>query len=155
MRLNRQLLAVAALTPFAVAALAQPMSGGEAAKTRAQVRAETAAAVAAGQIPRGEGTPTAPQAFHSTGSRAAVRAQTLAAMAAGQIPRGEATPISSDVFVSTKTRAEVRAETRMAMRLGLIPHGEAPLRDATPSQAELIRLAGERARAADPRLASR
>lgn len=115
---------------------------------RAQLRAETAAAVAAGQIPRGELSLADLQAARPTSStltRAEVRAQTQLAMARGEIVHGEMGP-RIETFTPAKSRAEVNAETRMAMRLQLIPRGETPMHDATAYELELIRLAGERAR---------
>jgi hypothetical protein len=158
MQFSTKLLALALSATFGAAALAQgtmPDSTIDAATKRALVRADAAAAVAAGQIPRGEGSPMYPTPFRSALARGDVRADTVAAMAAGQIPRGERGTLIADTFVAQKTRAEVGAETVVAMRLGLIPRGEAPARQPTAAEVELIRLAGERARAADPRLAAR
>jgi hypothetical protein len=125
--------------------------------SRAQVRAETAAAVAAGDIPRGEGTPGYPRAatVESTRARADVRAETTAAVREGLIARGEQQQPEAQVFVAAKSRAEVKAETLAAMRMGLIPRGEAPARDATVAELEQIRLAGERARNASTAVAAR
>lgn len=151
MRLTRKLLALATLGAVAGAASAQTLVSEPGMPTstpiaRADVRAATAAAVAAGQIPRGEGLPIYPSHFESTRSRASVQSETIAAVAAGQIARGDAPAAVSD-FRALKTRAEVRAETLAAMRLNLIPRGDAPQRQATPAELERIRMAGERARA--------
>ena len=117
---------------------------------RAQVRAETAAAVAAGEIIRGEGASgrTDGANIHSTRAHSEVRAETVAAVREGRIATGEQQPVDAQVFVSTETRAEVNAETRAAMRLGLMPRGQLPARDATAAEVEQIRLAGQRARSA-------
>jgi hypothetical protein len=112
------------------------------------VRAETAAAVAAGTIPRGEAPSTnvPGQGFNSLRSRADVNAEAVVAVREGRIARGDQTFVEAPVFVASRTRAEVKAETLAAIRLGLIPHGELASRDATPAENEQIRLAGERAR---------
>jgi hypothetical protein len=125
--------------------------------SRSQVRAETAAAVAAGAIARGEATPDYPRATGgvSARSRAEVRAETVAAVQHGEIARGEQSIIDAGPFIAQKTRAEVKAETLTAMHLGLIPRGDAPARDATVAELEQIRLAGERARSAATTLAAR
>jgi hypothetical protein len=151
MQINRQtkLWVLLAATVATTSALAEgPVS-------RAQVRAETAAAVAAGEIARGEGTPNEPRGGNivSTRARADVRAETVSAVREGRIARGEQQPFDAQVFVATKTRPEVKAETLVAMRLGLIPRGEAPARDATVAELEQIRVAGERARNASTTVA--
>lgn len=118
---SRKLLTVALLGGLCAGAMAQ-----SAPLDRAQVGAGTAAAVAAGQIPRGELSladllPT--QGAGPVRPRASVRAEALAAEKSGQIPHGEA-DYAVAPFVSTRTRADVRAETRAAIRQHLIPHGE-------------------------------
>jgi len=144
MQINRQ----SKLWVLLTAAVATTSALAEAPVSRAQVRAETAAAVAAGEIVRGEGTPGYPRAvgIHSTRTHSDVRAETVAAVREGRIPRGEQQQFDAQVFVSTKTRPEVNAETLVAMRLGLIPRGQLPARDATVAELEQIRVAGERAR---------
>lgn len=148
----RSLFVLALLSGLSAAAFAQSDR-----VDRAQLRAQTAAAVAAGQIPRGELSLADLQAAvpaSSTLTRAEVRVQTLLAMARGEIAYGESGP-SVAPFSPVKTRAEVNAETRMSMRLQLIPRGEAPAREATAHELELIRLAGERARHALHNVAAR
>jgi hypothetical protein len=143
MAARRSLLALALIGGIGAGAAAQPV-----AVDRARVRGEAAVAVATGSIPRGElswADRVAPVAGAGR-SRAEVRTQTLAAMAQGLIPRGES-DAPAVPFESTRSRAEVKAETRVAVQLQLIPRGEAPARDATARELELIRLAGERARA--------
>ena len=102
------------------------------------------AAVAAGEIPRGEapfGDLRPPQSLRA---RSDVKRETAAAVARGEIPRGEGDGYRGQQIVSVKSRLEVRAETREAMRLRLIPRGELnPV--ATEAQLEQVRLAGERA----------
>ena len=127
-----------------MAAVLAATTGGALAQSvdRAQVSAEAAAAVQAGQIPRGELSlaDLQPASVASERSRDEVRSETLAAMAAGQIPRGELGAPEPE-FKSTKTRSEVDAETRMAMQLDLIPRGEAPLPFATQGAGDSIRVA--------------
>jgi hypothetical protein len=152
MTVHRNLLTLAVLGASALSALAQ---GHGNAVSRGQVRAEAAAALAAGQIPRGELAPVSAALSREGGaSRAQIRSETVAAVVAGDIGRGE---IGYEVpsFESIKTRAEVRAETRMALQLGLVPRGEAPARQASAFELEQIRLAGQRAREAAQQLASR
>ena len=138
----------------AVAFGAQAQTSIDSAQLRAKNRAEVAAAVAAGQIPRGEqpfGDLSTPQ---STRARTDVKREAAQAVARGEIPRGEGTGYLSEPGVSVKSRLEVRAETREAMRLGLIPRGEQTV-VATESQLEQVRLAGERALEHSRALASR
>ena len=120
----------------------------------AQRRAEVRAAVAAGEIPRGElpfGDVRPPQSLRP---RVDVKRETATAVARGEIPRGEGNGSQPESFVSVKSRLEVRAETREAMRLGLIPRGE---QNPVPTEAQLeqVRLAGERALAMSRALAAR
>jgi Domain of unknown function (DUF4148) len=152
MSVHRNLLAVAVLSASTLTALAQ---GHGDAVSRGQVRAEAAAAVAAGQIPRGELAPISAASTRAGGAwRAQIRSETVAAVAAGGIGRGEIGS-AAPPFESIKQRAEVRAETRMALQLGLVPRGEAPAREASTSELEQIRLAGQRARGSARQLASR
>jgi hypothetical protein len=138
----------------AVALSAQAQTPLDPAQSRAKQRAEVRAAVAAGQIPRGEmpfGDVRPPQSLRT---RLDVKRETVAAVARGEIPRGEGAGHMTEPFVSVKSRVEVRAETREAMRLGLIPRGE---HNPVPTEAQLeqVRLAGERALAMSRALAAR
>jgi len=144
MQINRQ----SKLWVLLTAAVATTSALAEGPVSRAQVRAETAVAVAAGEIIRGEGVAGRPGGanIHSTRAQSEVRAETVAAVREGRIATGEQHQFDAQVFVSTETRAEVNAETRAAMRLGLMPRGQLPARDATPAELEQIRMAGERAR---------
>lgn len=139
----------------ALGAAAPVLAAPDGAVSRAQVRAEAAAAVAAGTIPRGEATPDYPRAAPSTRARDDVRAETLAAVRQGLIPRGDQPLAEAPAIGEPRAREEVKAETRVAMRLGLIPRGDAPAREATDAEREQIRLAGERARAARLALSAR
>jgi hypothetical protein len=152
MRTHSSLSVLALLGAFALGAQAQ--THVDPAQQRAKVRAEAAAAVAAGQTPRGEapfgdfGTPVSERA------RTDVKREARIALAHGDIVQGEGSSFRSEPFVSVKSRLEVRAETREAMRLGLIPRGEInPV--ATEAQAEQVRLAGERALAQSRAIATR
>jgi hypothetical protein len=100
----------------------------------------------AGIIPNGEAAPDHPQPFVPSVVRSDVRADARRAARSGLIAAGEAALSKQPEFVAAKSRAEVKAETRMAMHLGLIPVGEGPGRTPTPSEDELIRLAGLHAR---------
>ena len=132
MRVNRQLLAVLAFGSFAAAAVA---------------------AHATSLVRNGEHAIFDEGGFVSQRSHAEVHAEAVAA-AAAQPSRGDS-DVESTPFVSTKTRAQVRAEAVEAQRLGLISHGESSAREATAADQELIRLAGQRARAAEDRLAGK
>jgi len=153
MRIHSSISVLALLGAFALGAQAQSF-GASGAKTREQHRAEVAAAVKAGQIPRGEAPFGDFSAPLSTQPRSDVKRATALAVARGDIPRGESYG-RLEPIVSTKSRAEVRAETREAMRLDLIERGEGSYRVPTEAQLELIRLAGERARAMERALAAR
>ena len=123
--------------------------------SRAQVRAQTAAAVAAGEIVRGGANPIYTRAarIDSTRSRSEVSGETVAAMRSGQVANGDEPSFDSQVFASTLSRAEVKAETLASVRLGLMPHGEAAARDATVAELEQVRMAVEDARNAPRTLA--
>jgi hypothetical protein len=83
--------------------------------------------------------------FQSTLSRAEVRAQAVEARDQGLFAVGEGSIVVAKKHApSTLTRAQVRAEAMEAMRLGLLDPSEVT-RVPTAEQAELIRLAGERA----------
>jgi hypothetical protein len=138
----------------AVALSAQAQTTTDPAQRRAQVRAEAAAAVAAGQTPRGEAPFGDVRAPVSTRARDAVQRETRIAVAHGDIVQGEGSGDRSQPAVSVKSRVEVAAETREAMRLGLIPRGELYV-VPTERQLELVRLAGERAVAQSGAVASR
>lgn len=138
----------------AVALGAQAQTPADAAQRRAQVRAEAAAAVAAGQTPRGEAPIGDLRAPMSTRARLDVQREARIAVAHGDIVQGEGTGYRSEPVVSVKSRLEVAAETREAMRLGLIPRGEL-YAVPTETQLELVRLAGERALANSRAVASR
>jgi hypothetical protein len=91
-----------------------------------------------------EATPDNWQQVTSTVSRDAVRAQAVAALKAGEIERGEASVDRSN-FRPTLSRVQVAAEAREALRLGVVGFGEGPAYQATPAQAEAIRMAGIKA----------
>ncbi len=164
MRIIKQLIASAAIGAIGAIANAQPVittSNEAPALTRAQVRAETAAALAAGHmVPVGEAPnyPFDPALAVSTRSRAAVAHEAAAAVAAGEIPHGELSlaNLQREPVTSHKSRAQVRAETRQARRLGLLtPAGELTAPAVTLAQSEAIRAAGLRARSAGSTLARR
>jgi Domain of unknown function (DUF4148) len=130
MRFSRSMLSFAAIVAIAAPAAAQ-VAASDSMLTRAQVRADTRAALAAGLIPRGEAQPSYPRARPSAVPRAEVRAETREALASGEIPHGDAMPDDNGEFRSTTTRAEVRTETLEAVRDDEIPYGRAqPTADA-------------------------
>lgn len=96
-----------------------------------------------------------PQPVHSAVSRAEVQQQAIAARNAGLTVQGEAQAEMPQAFASTLSRAQVRAEATEARRLGLIAQGEMPVREATPAEAELIRLAGVKAQQQQLQFAAR
>jgi hypothetical protein len=145
------LSAFALLSAVALGAQAQGLAD---APSRAQVRAEAAAAVAAGQTPRGEQPFGEQRTTLSTRARTDVKREATLAVAHGDIVQGEGNGYRSQQIVSVKSRLEVRAETREAMRLGLIPRGE-QYAVPTPAQLELVRLAGVRALEQSRAVASR
>jgi len=138
MRFITSFTAAAVAASFGVSALAQD------GKTRAQVSAEAAAAVAAGTIPYGEVTRDTSR-FVSDKTLAESRAEAAAAVASNQIAYGEVTRFADANVGPGRSRAAVRGETIEAMRLGLIPYGQIPVRTATAAELESIRLAGVRA----------
>ena len=138
----------------AVALGAQAQTATDSAQLRAKNRAEAAAAVAAGQTPRGEAPIGDLRPLVSTRLRTEVKHEAAVAVAHGDIVQGEGIGYRSEPVVSVKSRLEVRAETREAMRLGLTPRGEL-IPVATESQLERVRLAGERALALSRAVAAR
>jgi hypothetical protein len=100
-------------------------------KSRPEVKAETASAVKAGTIPKGEaGAPQAPAAKMTAEEAAAARAkrkaETAAAVKAGDVPKGEGTSVSKTEGKTGEgtTRAKRKAETASAVKAGTIPKGE-------------------------------
>jgi hypothetical protein len=94
--------------------------------SRAEVKAETKAAVKAGTIPVGQaGSEKADTGGPSTTPRAEVKADTKAAVKAGAIPKGQSGSEKADTGApSTTPRAEVKADTKAAVKAGSIPRGE-------------------------------
>jgi hypothetical protein len=101
-------------------------------RSRAEVKAETRAAVQAGQLtPGGEGRPAdATPTFKSSKTRAERMEETLQARRDNQlIPASAADLQTSDAALraqrSSKTRGERKAETQVAISRGeLVPAGE-------------------------------
>lgn len=98
-------------------------------KSRAEVKADTASAVKAGAIPKGEAN--APQAAaKSTKARADVKADAAAATKTGAVAKGEATPDKAAAKNTMTTeekaaaRAKRKADAAAAAKTG-IPKGEA------------------------------
>ncbi|MFZ2652149.1 MAG: DUF4148 domain-containing protein [Burkholderiaceae bacterium] len=119
-----------ALAAVLVASQSLALSAFAQDKTRADVKADTASAVKAGAIPKGEAN--APQAAaKSTKARADVKADTAAATKAGAIAKGETSaPKPAARTTMTKeerdaARAKRKAETAAAVKAGAIPKGEA------------------------------
>jgi hypothetical protein len=122
-------------------------------KTRAEVQAELAQAIAQNRIARNEADEQrlAFSGFVPTRTRAQVVAETQEAIAQNRIARNEADEqrLAFADFVPTKTRAQVMAETREAMRLGLIPRGDREVNNNPPTaeQLRMVADAGLRANA--------
>ena len=115
--------AVSAL--LAQGAMAQTAAPGA---TRADVKAETAAAKKKGELtPAGEGMPQEKMAKKSDKSLAEVKAETAAANKKGELAKsGEGAPQEKMAKKSDKARAEVKAETAAAKKKGdIVPAGEA------------------------------
>ncbi len=99
-------------------------------KSRAEVKAETAAAVKAGAVPKGEVGAPAVNAAKSTKARSEVKAEAAAATKAGTIPKGEASmdkPSAKSTMTKEEkaaARAKRKAETAAANKAGAIPKGE-------------------------------
>jgi hypothetical protein len=154
MKFNKQLIAGAAMAAIGATANAQAAAAtanDPPLQTRAQLRADMAAAMPAGNMVspgEAEKYPFRLTEAASTLSRSKVKSETAAAKAAGEIPNGELSlqDLQRQPATSEKTRAQVRAETLEARRLGLLqPAGELGLPQATPAQADMINSAGVRA----------
>ena len=92
---------------------------------RADVKADTASAVKAGAIPKGEAS-AKEMPTKSTKARPDVKKDTAAATKAGAIEKGEAkAPEMTEKPKSSKARADVKKETAEATKAGTIPKGEA------------------------------
>jgi len=113
---------------FALSAYAQE-------KSRPEVKAETASAVKAGAIPKGEAATPAPTTAKMTPEEAAAarakrKGETATAVKAGDVPKGEgATAKAEPSKKMTKeeaaaARAKRKAETAAAVKAGAIPKGE-------------------------------
>jgi hypothetical protein len=103
---------------------------------------------------QGEASYDHPTVFTSPVDRAEVKRQAAQAVSAGLVASGERSLVLEPTG-SVLSRAQVVAETLEAIRIGAISRGE---RSVQPSaeQLELIRLAGQRAVAADAmRMAAR
>ncbi len=126
--MNKSLITLSAV----VAALfaSQAVLAQDAPKARADVKAETKAAVKAGKTVEGEGSPAAGAKTASTkADRAEVKADTKAAVKAGKTVEGEGAPAAGAKTASTKAdRAEVKAETKAAVKAGKTVEGEAPMK---------------------------
>ena len=143
-------LPIAVVATLAASALVS-IDAQAAQTTRAEVRAETVAAMRDNRIARNDADVEriAVSAWNGPArSRADVKARTRAAMAEHTIARNDAEfewqIQSHDEDGMPMMRAEVVAQTREAMRLGLIPHGELDV-VATPQQLQAVALAGQRA----------
>jgi len=102
----------------------------------------------------GEATYDYPVVAASQVDRAEVQRSAAAALAAGLVASGEFSPVFEPA-TGALSRAQVRAETLEAIRIGAISSGE-HLVQPSAEQLELIRLAGQRAVAADAmRMAAR
>lgn len=95
-------------------------------RTRAEVRAETLAAIARGEVFYGEVSRVPQQVGRSTLTRSEVGAEVLAATARGErLAYGEVSPDPVLPTTSTLTRAEVRADLLAALARGERPaYGE-------------------------------
>ena len=103
------------------AALSQLLVVGAFAQaTRAEVKAEAAAAEKAGTLPKGE--ISAAPAAKSTKARADVKKEAASAEKAGAIVKGDKS--DAPVAKSTKNRKDVKAEAAAAEKAGTIPKGE-------------------------------
>lgn len=96
--------------------------------SREQVRAETMAALASGQVQRGEFVPTEQGVLTvaSTATREQVHQETLAALRAGALPRGES--VEQDQGVMQLAAAMLSAQPVVAQT----PPADAPAADAQP-----------------------
>ena len=116
----------AAALMMAQGAYAETAASG--AKARADVKAETAAALKKGELPRGtetEGQGPTKATAKSTKTRAEVKAETAAAVKTGEVPKaGEGIETKAPMAKSTTTRAEVKAEVAAAKAKGEKPVGE-------------------------------
>ena len=103
---------------------ASPTTGKS--KTRAQVRAELAAAKAAGLVTYGEQEyPVTPPSSAQEKTREQVRAELAAAKAAGLVTYGEQEyPATHPSAVPGKTREQVRVELAAAKAAGQVTYGE-------------------------------
>jgi hypothetical protein len=109
------LVASAAVALFSYSAFAQD-------KTRAEVKAETAAANKAGKITTGDLDAPVPKP-KSTETRSQVKSETAAANKAGKITTGDLdAPVAKPK--SKANRAEVKSETKAANKAGDIATGE-------------------------------
>lgn len=107
-------------------------------KSRAQAKAETAAASRLGLLNFGEGD--VPRATPEQ-ERIIAEAGREAALAAGVNYLPDYTSVAAEA-IPVKSRAQVRAEIAAASRLGLLNFGEGDVPQATPEQERIIAEAG-------------
>jgi hypothetical protein len=124
----------ACATVFAAAAATAPLALADTEgtqRTRAEVKAETLAAMKAGLIVAGEGSPTLPMPV-ATKTREERKAETMVARNKGELVHGGLATYRASISQqtatakSTKTRAERKAETMDAIQhKQMMPAGEA------------------------------
>jgi Domain of unknown function (DUF4148) len=145
--------AVAAISAAGTSA-AQPVSAPPsgmhaAALTREQVRQELVEARRLGLVAQNEAEEDRlwRTSHYASRTRAEVRDEFVQAQRQGLVPRNEAQEqrLWQARTPSVLSRQQVAAEALEARRLGLLDHGDGPAPQATPQQAEQIRLAGLRA----------
>ena len=150
MQFTRQMSAAAVLaaaafaTAGAHAAGADEVPGDVAPMSRAQVRSDTLAAMAAGQIPRGEATPDDRSRIVSARTAARSARRPRRHSPPGRSARRSCTRLPEADRLVDHARGGA-GETIAAMRLGLIPAGELVRRQATVAEREALRTAGLRA----------
>ena len=136
MKLAPSIFTVALMSAFAVSASAQTAASSP---TRAEVKAEAAAANKAGTIPHGQESVVKqdmPKKPMTTANKADVKKEAAAANKSGSIPSGQESVVKQDMPkkpVTEANKAEVKAEAAAANKAGATVEGQAsPGQDKGP-----------------------
>lgn len=134
--MKKTLLLLALVQGITFSAYAQTTAPVDGATTRAEVKAETKAAIKAGELNKGNIGVTKPAADTVlTKTRADVKVDTKAVAQAGELKSSNVIPVTPEPKAAAsadgKTRTEVKAETKAAINAGTLNKGNIGTQTAT------------------------